>query len=106
MKKYNVEDLHKEIIESIVTYFANDEDTLIQCLRYLYYNTEDDLLKKEVIENISERNYCIECGTKLITYTWDETHTELEYNNQEWFSCQLCPCCDRGEIEDYMKEVE
>ena len=106
MKKYNVEDLHKEIIESIVTYFANDEDTLIQCLRYLYYNTEDDLLKKEAIENISERNYCIECGTKLIAYTWDEIHTELEYDNREPMSAQFCPICDKYEITSDMKEVE
>jgi hypothetical protein len=106
MKKYNVEDLHKEIIESIVTYFANDEDTLIQCLRYLYYNTEDDLLKKEVIENISERNYCIECGTKLITYTWDEIHTELEYNNREPMFAEYCPYCDEYEITSDMKEVD
>ena len=58
-------------------------------------------LKEAILDWFNEEQYCIECGAKLRPYDYCETHTELEYNNKEWFTEWLCPVCDIGGFEDY-----
>jgi hypothetical protein len=102
-----MENFSREIIDLICDDWENDEQLVIDALVYLYNTTTDDKMIEQ-IEMVCKDYYgcCPDCCNKLSTYEWCETHTELEYNNQEWFSCQMCSCCDRGEIEDYMKEVK
>lgn len=103
---YKGENFSREIIDLICDDWRDDEQLVIDALVYLY-NTTNDIKMIEQIEMVcKDYGYCPDCGNKLSTYEWYETHTELEYNNQEWFSTQLCPYCDRAEIEDDMKEVE
>lgn len=101
-----MENFSQEIINMIEDNNEENEESIKDILLYLYHTTTDDKMKREIVDWYNEHDYCISCGNKLSTYAWCETHTELEYNNQEWFSCKLCPCCDRAEIEDYMKEVK
>lgn len=101
-----MENFSSEIVELIESQWADDESLVIDSLFYLYHTTSDDKMRKEIVNIFNKMGYCISCGNKLSTYEWCETHTELEYNNQEWFTAQMCPCCNRGEIEDYMEEVE
>ena len=101
-----MEGFSREIIDLICDDWNDDEQLVIDALVYLYNTTTDNKMIEQIEMVCEDYGYCPDCGNKLSTYEWYETHTELEYNNQEWFSCQLCPCCDRGEIEDYMKEVE
>lgn len=103
---YKGENFSREIIDLITEDFFDDEQLVIDVLFYLYHTTEDNKMKQQIVDVFNDYGYCIGCKNKLSTYEWYETHTELEYNNQEWFSIQLCPYCDRGEIENYMEEVE
>ena len=101
-----MEGFSREIIDLICDDWNDDEQLVIDALVYLYNTTTDNKMIEQIEMVCEDCGYCPDCGNKLSTYEWYETHTELEYNNQEWFSCQLCPCCDRSDIEDYMKEVE
>jgi len=103
---YKGENFSREIIDLITKDFFDNEQLVIDVLFYLYHTTEDNKMKQQIVDVFNDYGYCIGCKNKLSTYEWYETHTELEYNNQEWFSIQLCPYCDRAEIEDYMEEVE
>jgi hypothetical protein len=101
-----MEGFSREIIDLICDDWNNDEQLVIDALVYLYNTTTDDKMIEQIEMVCKDYGYCPDCGNKLSTYEWWETHTELGYNNQEWFSCQMCPCCDRGDIKDYMEEVE
>jgi hypothetical protein len=101
-----MEGFSREIIDLICDDWNDDEQLVIDALVYLYNTTNDNKMIEQIEMVCKDYGYCPDCSNKLSTYEWCETHTELEYNNQEWFSCQMCPCCDRGEIEDYMKEVK
>ena len=103
---YKGENFSREIIDLICDDWNDDEQLVIEALTYLYNTTTDDKMSEQIEMVCKDYGYCPDCGNELSTYEWCETHTELEYNNQEWFSRQLCPCCDSGEIEDYMEEVE
>lgn len=103
---YKGENFSREIIDLICDEWRDDEQLVIDALVYLYNTTTDDKIIEQIEMVCKDYGYCPDCGNKLSIYEWCETHTELEYNNQEWFSCQMCPYCDRAEIEDYMEEVE
>ena len=103
---YKGENFSREIIDLICDDWNDDEQLVIEALTYLYNTTTDDKMIEQIEMVCKDYGYCPDCGNELSTYEWCEIHTELEYNNQEWFSCQLWPCCDSGEIEDYMREVD
>ena len=43
-------------------------------------------------------NKCETCGGDLLFYEFDEIHTELDNNDVELFTVELCPICDKYEI--------
>lgn len=93
-----------ETVEAISDYYRKDgkdgKELTKDILFYLYHTTTDDQLKQKIVEWFNEENYCIECGTELLSYEWSETHTELDDNSIEWFTYWLCPICDRNEVEN------
>ena len=101
-----MEGFSREIIDLICDDWNDDEQLVIDALVYLYNTTTDNKMIEQIEMACKDYGCCPDCGNKLSTYEWYEIHTELEYDNKEWFNCQLCPCCDRSDIEDYMKEVE
>ena len=103
---YKGENFSREIIDLICDDWNDDKQLVIDALVYLYYTTDDDKMKSQIVDVCNDYGYCVECRTKLITYSWDEIHTELEYDNREPMSAQFCPICDKYEITSDMKEVE
>ena len=100
-----MEDFSIEVVETITDYYSKDgeegKELTRDILFYLYHNTNNDKLRQAILHWFNEEQYCIECGEKLQPYDYCETRTELEYNNQEWFTAWLCPVCDIGGFEDY-----
>ena len=101
-----MENFSTEIISVLEEDFSDDEELIKDMLFYLYHTTTDDNMQSQIVDWFNSNGYCIECGTKLITYTWDEIHTELEYDNREPMLAQFCPICDKYEITSDMKEVK
>ena len=97
-----MEDFSIEVVETITDYYSKDgeegKELTKDILFYLYHNTNNDKLKQVILDWFNEEQYCIECGEKLQPYEYCETHTELDYNNKEWFTEWLCPVCDRDEV--------
>lgn len=97
-----MEDFSIEVVETITDYYSKDgeegKELTKDILFYLYHNTNNDKLKQAILHWFNYEQYCIECGEKLQPYEYCETHTELEYNNKEWFTEWLCPVCDREEV--------
>lgn len=100
-----MEDFSIEVVKTITDYYSKDgeegKELTKDILFYLYHNTNNDKLRQAILHWFNAEQYCIDCGEKLQPYEYCETHTELEYNNKEWFTTWLCPKCDKGEIEDY-----
>lgn len=101
-----MENFSTEIIDLVCDTYAKDKQLVIDILFYLYHTTSDDKMKQQIVDIFNTEGYCIDCGSKLTTYTWDEIHTELEYNNREPMFADYCPICDRYEITRDMKEVK
>ena len=97
-----MEDFSIEVVETITDYYSKDgeegKELTKDILFYLYHNTNNDKLRQAILHWFNEEQYCIECGAKLQPYEYCEIHTELEYNNREWFTEWLCPVCDRDEV--------
>lgn len=97
-----MENFALEIVETINEHYYNDgtegKELIKDMLFYLYHTTNDDKMKQTILDWFNEEQYCIECGENLQPYEYCETHTELEYNNKEWFTVWLCPVCDRDEV--------
>lgn len=100
MSKYKGENFSTEIVSLITETFDDDEQLMIDILKYLYETSEDDYMKTQIVNVFNKRNYCIDCCSKLQYYEWDEVHTELDYNNVERCGAMYCPICDSYEIED------
>ncbi len=92
MEKFN-----NEIVELIVDAFNDDKQMVIDMLFYLYKTTTDDAMKLSIIDFMNEENTCIECGSEMITYEYKEYHSEVDA--YEDMTVNLCPYCDRGEME-------
>lgn len=101
-----MENFSTEIIDLVCDTYAKDKQLVIDILFYLYHTTSDDKMKQQIVDIFNTEGYCIDCGSKLTTYTWNEIHIELEYNNREPMFAYYCPICDRYEITRDMKEVE
>ena len=89
-----MENMSIEILDAICDAYNDDKDLVVKCLFYLYHNSTDDKLNRQIVDIMSEMGYCITCGDKLTTYEYKETHTELDYNNEEIMSAEICRHCD------------
>ena len=104
-KLSNVENMSSELLECIMEYYRNEIDNeetkelVATILRYLYDNTTDNNLKRQISEIVSDLGYCLECGNKLQDYTYEEVHSEVPPPNIEYITETLCPCCDMSYID-------
>lgn len=94
-----VENMCWEVIDCIVDAYKDDgeegTELVKDILRYLYETTTDNKLKFKIEEWFDEEHYCVDCGSKLELYEYQETHTELDGNPIEYLSEYICPLCDR-----------
>lgn len=97
---YKGENFATEIISLITETFDDDEQLMIDVLKYLYETSEDDYMKSQIVEVFNKHEYCITCGSKLETYTYIEPHTELNPTAYETMTDVYCPICDFYEIKD------
>ena len=92
MKDYN------RAIMIAITEFYEDEEMVSKILSELYNDTQDDDLKHDIVNWFNATDRCLDCGTKLVTYEFTETHTELDFNRDEPYIMRYCPICDKDEI--------
>lgn len=79
--------MHYEILEALEEFYKNDEEILIDCLRYL---GEDD--------EVFQRGYCTNCGAKLISVSYKEYHPEVDaYEILYDIACPVCDFINGGE---------
>lgn len=100
MKPPNIENMSDEVLDAILDVYKDDKELVISCLMFLYYTTTNEKLQSNIVEILSDMNYCIECGSKMINYEWEEAHDELEGSYKEEFSASFCPNCDHSEIKN------
>lgn len=91
----NIENFSREIIDTLCDDYKNDEQLVMDMLRYLYYTNTDDKMKEQIVMIFNDYEYCIECGSKLKIYTYEEPHTELKPTAYETITEVYCPICDR-----------
>lgn len=103
MKK-QLENMSTEILDTLCEAYKDDKELVVSCLMFLYYSTTDEKLQSNIVQILSDMNYCIECGSKMINYSWEETHDELDGCPKEEFSVSLCPNCDYLEIKNLNKK--
>lgn len=86
-------DMHDEVIEAVCEHYKDDDDTAADCLLYL---ATLKCLPLAVHSQIALDNMgrCTTCGSKLLTYTHRELHTELDEPCYETLTEVYCPCCD------------
>lgn len=78
MKRPN---MRYEVLEALREYYKDDDEILVDCLRYLNEDTE-----------VLEMGYCPNCGVKLITISYREYHPEVDA--YEELGEIVCPECD------------
>ena len=110
-----VVDMSSELLDCVMEYFKqdngdyteDDREAIASILHYLYHNTTNSNLQNQIRNIMSEDlKYCVDCGSKLKLYTWQEVHTEVPPPNIETFSDYFCPECDIGTINDFRYEEE
>lgn len=94
-----MENMSYEVFEAIKDIYSDDNKLVKDCLFYLYHKTTDNKLKLLITDWFKKYGYCIECGSKLQSYEWAESHDELEGSPNEYFSCLICPNCENAEFE-------
>ena len=100
---YNVDNMDSELIDCVIECYRdeiekNNEDAkelVSSILRYLYSITDDKNIQEQ-IKNIvqGQLGYCIICGNKYATITYEEIHDETSPSSIEYLSDIVCPCCD------------
>lgn len=96
---YKGENFATEIVSLITETFDDDEQLMIDILKYLYETSEDDYMKSQIVDVFNNHEYCIDCCSKLKTYTYEEPHTELNPIAYETIVDVYCPICDFYEIK-------
>lgn len=87
-----------EILDSICDTYKDDSELVVECLRFLYYNTTNETLGSQIVDILSDIGYCVECGSRLLTYNFSEFHNELDRSDEETLVAEYCPICDKYEI--------
>lgn len=81
-----------EIKDALESYYSDDTETLIDCLRYL--SSIDKNNHSKCADIAYDLGYCIDCGSKLVEHEYEEHHTELFGCPTEYILELLCPKCD------------
>ena len=87
--------MYSAIFDSLHDYFANNEDILADCLLYLNNLNDEDLkiIQNESIKYLKKLNRCVNCGSKLVIYTYRQLHSELDGQQYEIMNELMCPNC-------------
>lgn len=86
-------DMHDEVIEAVLEYYKDDEETAVDCLIYLS-SLKCLPLAVHAEVAIDSMGRCPVCGCKLERYTHRELHTELDEPCYETLTEVYCPNCD------------
>ena len=100
-----MENMSVAVLDSICESYKSDKDLIATILHYLYKTSTDVKMHSQIHDVMTDMNYCIECGEKLISYEWKEVHDELEGNPYEYRYATFCHKCDKWEIEDLKAKV-
>lgn len=91
-----MENMSTEILDSLIESYSDDKDLLSTILFFLYHTSNDDKLRANIEKIMTENNYCIECGDKLVSWHWQEYHSELgEYEDCSVMDCLRCSDLDK-----------
>ena len=82
-----------EIFDALRSYFPDNEDILIDCLRFLAGTCKDRKLEWEYRDELRHMGRCPYCGTELQTYVSIERHSEVDYMRDEKMVFDYCPEC-------------
>ena len=83
-----------EILEAITEYYKDDEDLMADCLVYLSKITPSDF-SYSCLDELVKRDRCVNCGSKLVEYSYKEYHPEIEGDIKFEVVRELaCPNCD------------
>lgn len=58
-------------------------------LFYLYHTTTDDKMKENILPFFNENNICIQCGSKMVYYEWDEARP-IGSETMSTYDCAKC----------------
>ena len=97
------EQVHIDRIVKYIDVYSEESEININITSYnsgmaLLKDIENDDLKYDITNWFTAQNRCLECGSKLITYEFTETHTELDFNKEEAYVMHYCPICDKNDI--------
>lgn len=84
MEKFN-----NEVVDLIIDSFRDDKQLIVNILFYLYKTTTDDAMKQSILHFMNEQNICIQCGSEMVYYEWNEPRPL----GSETMSAYDCPCC-------------
>ena len=87
-----MERFDKEIVQTIVDDYNDDMELVLSMLSYLYQTTNDDNMKKSIIDVFNVENRCIECGDKMTPYEWTD-------DNGDAHTTYDCLRCTDREVE-------
>jgi uncharacterized protein with PIN domain len=98
-----MENFATEVISTITEAFMDDTTTGKELTRdilgYLYHVTDDEKLGEQICNWFTKNNYCIGCGTELLSYEYEE--------GDDKYIVSLCPNCEKAEIEEgHYRKVE
>lgn len=89
-----MENMAYEVVDAIECFYEEDKELVKDCLFYLYHTTTDNKIKSKIEKWFDNNSYCIECGSELKRFDWEEVHDELEDCPRECFISFECPYCD------------
>ena len=87
-----MERFDKEIVQTIIDDYGDDMELVLSMLSYLYQTTNDDNMKKSIIDVFNIRNICIECCSKMTPYEWTDDNGDIHTTYD-------CLVCNNREVE-------
>ena len=94
-----MENFSNELISTITDYYSRDgnegREITRDILYYLYHTTNDNLLKRKIVEWYNTENFCITCKSELVQYHWKEKREDF----YEDMYVMDCPVCNRKDYE-------
>ncbi len=95
MKKFKEGDFSREIIDLITEDWKDDKQLVMDALYYLYHTTTDNVMKSQIKDIFYEEHCCLNCGSQMQYYEYQEPHMELYPVEYETFGCYICPVCSK-----------
>lgn len=106
MKSPNIENMSTEALDAILDVYKDDKELISMILFFLYHTSDDDRLRQNIATLMGNMDKCISCNSDVMTYEFQEVHSELDNNDVETFVTKLCSHCDRDEIKQLHAKVK